>query len=166
MKYEIKNRFTGAIKFTAEIKCDENASTAIKLGLAVMWAIEAGANLASANLTGANLTSANLTYADLTSANLTYANLTRADLTYANLAYANLTDQWIIQGPTRSDGYQFLLMRLTDSTEPMIQAGCRYFTVPVAIEHWTVTRGSTPLGDESIAIVNHLVELARIRGLK
>jgi hypothetical protein len=156
MKYEIKNRFSGAVQFTAEIECDENASTAIKLGLAVMWAIKTRADLARANLVGANLARAYLVGADLA----------RADLARADLARANLGDQWLIQGSTRSDGYEFLLMRLTDSTEPMIRAGCRYFTVPVAIKHWNETRKGTPLGDESIAIVNHLVELARIRGLK
>ena len=55
MKFEIKNRFTGAVKFIAEIECEEGASTSIKLGLAVKWAVKAGANLADANLAGANL---------------------------------------------------------------------------------------------------------------
>jgi len=33
MKYEIKNRWTQQVQFTAEIDCDEGASVRIKLGL-------------------------------------------------------------------------------------------------------------------------------------
>ena len=53
MKFEIKNRFTGAVQFAAEIKCDGDASTSIKLGLAVRSAILHGADLGGANLCGA-----------------------------------------------------------------------------------------------------------------
>jgi len=91
MKYEIKNRWTGSVTFTAEIECDENASVKLKVGLAVKWAISHNADLTGADLTGADLTGANLTGADLTRANLTLANLTRANLTRADLTRANLT---------------------------------------------------------------------------
>ena len=70
MKFEIKNRFTGAVKFTAEIECEEGTSTSIKLGLAVKWAVKAGAYLADANLAGAYLARANLADADLAGAGL------------------------------------------------------------------------------------------------
>ena len=55
MKFEIKNRFTGAVKFTAEIECEEGASTSIKLGLAARLAVKAGTNLDGADLAGADL---------------------------------------------------------------------------------------------------------------
>jgi len=45
MKFEIKNRFTGAVQFTAEIEEDENASFSLKIGLAVRWAYKAKADL-------------------------------------------------------------------------------------------------------------------------
>jgi hypothetical protein len=32
MKFEIRNRWTGDVQFTAEIECDENASYELKLG--------------------------------------------------------------------------------------------------------------------------------------
>ncbi len=48
MKYEIRNRFTNAVQFTAEIDCAEDASVGVKIGLAVKWAIKTGANLADA----------------------------------------------------------------------------------------------------------------------
>jgi hypothetical protein len=68
MKFDILNRFTGAVQFTAEIDCKEDESTSIKIGLAVKWAVK--------------------TSADLSYANLSYADLSSADLRYANLRYA------------------------------------------------------------------------------
>jgi uncharacterized protein YjbI with pentapeptide repeats len=96
MKFEVKNRYTGKVKFTAEIDCDESAPYGFKLGLAVKWGLEneadlTEANLTDANLTGVDLTWANLTEVDLTSAELRWANLTGANLTWANLTGANLT---------------------------------------------------------------------------
>ena len=93
------------------------------------------------------------------------ANLSGANLSGANLWGADLGDQWIIQGPTRSDGYQFILQKLTSETEPMVTAGCQYFSISDARKHWTDTRGGTPLGDETFAILDCLEALAKIRGL-
>jgi hypothetical protein len=53
MKYEIKNRWTRAVKFTAEIDADENTPLGVKIGLAVKWAISQAADLTRANLTRA-----------------------------------------------------------------------------------------------------------------
>jgi len=75
MKFEIKNRWTGEVQFTAEIKCNKNDERELMIGLAVKWAIENGANLTRANLYGANLYGANLTRANLDGANLDGANL-------------------------------------------------------------------------------------------
>jgi len=47
---------------------------------------------------------------------------------------------------------------------PRIIAGCRYFTFAEAEKHWRETRGGTPLGDESLAIVTHLRAMAKING--
>ncbi len=110
MKFDIKNRFTGAVQFTAEIECDEDESVSVKLCLAVRWAYKAradlagadlagadlaGANLAGANLAGAKLARANLVGADLADANLARANLARANLARANLAGADLADAYL-----------------------------------------------------------------------
>jgi hypothetical protein len=74
MKFSIKNRFTGEIQFTAEIKCAEDATESVKIGLAVRWAIESDANLSGANLSGAYLRDANLSGANLRDAkNAEYA---------------------------------------------------------------------------------------------
>jgi Pentapeptide repeats (8 copies) len=91
MLFEIRNRWTGAVKFTAEIECTDSDSYGVKVGLAVKWAIKMRAVLTGADLTGAVLTDADLTRAVLTGANLTDAVLTRADLTDADLTGAVLT---------------------------------------------------------------------------
>ena len=65
MQYEIKNRLTGKVQFTADINCNEDEKASAKIGLAVKWAIENGADLS-----GANLSRANLSRADLRGANL------------------------------------------------------------------------------------------------
>ena len=51
--YEIRNRYTGAVQFTAEIDCQESADEAAKKGLAARWAVENRANLRGADLRGA-----------------------------------------------------------------------------------------------------------------
>ena len=54
IEFNVLNRFSGAVQFTAEIDCDEGADRSIKLGLAVKWAILSGANLSGASLCGAS----------------------------------------------------------------------------------------------------------------
>jgi len=50
MKYEIKNRYTGNVQFTAEIDATDQTPKSIKVGLSVKWAIKNGANLSGAYL--------------------------------------------------------------------------------------------------------------------
>ena len=93
MKFDVTNRFTGAVQFTAEIDCADDAST---LGLAVRWALESDANLSGAylfgaDLSGAYLIGAYLRGADLRDADLSGAYLSDADLRDANLRGANLS---------------------------------------------------------------------------
>jgi hypothetical protein len=90
MKFEIKNRWTGNVQFTAEIECSEETLTSIKIGLALRWGFENSANLEGANLEGANLEGANLEGAYLEGAYLKGANLKGAYLKGANLEGAYL----------------------------------------------------------------------------
>ena len=65
MKFDILNRFSGEVQFSAEIDCKADDLPSVKLGMAVKVALKEsanlyGANLRSANLYGANLRSANL----------------------------------------------------------------------------------------------------------
>ncbi|WCK22780.1 pentapeptide repeat-containing protein [Agrobacterium pusense] len=95
MKFDILNRFSGEVQFSAEIDCKADDLPSVKLGMAVKVAVKEsanlyGADLRSANLYGANLYGANLYGADLRSANLYGANLYGADLRSANLYGADL----------------------------------------------------------------------------
>jgi uncharacterized protein YjbI with pentapeptide repeats len=142
-----------------------NLSRANLSGANLSRANLSGANLSRANLYGANLSGANLYGANLDGANLSRANLSRANLSRANLSGANLGTQWIIQGLSRSDGYQFFLQQLTGDCGPIVKAGCRYFTLAEAQAHWEATRGGTKLFDETRIIIRALVDLAHSRGL-
>ncbi len=116
----------------------------IKLGLAVKWAFKSGAYLGGAYLGGADLRG--------------------VYLGGAYLGGAYLGDQWIIQGAVRSDGYVFILTNLKDEGVRLI-AGCRNFTLLEARAHWKETRGGTPLGAETFAILDCLESMAKARGL-
>jgi hypothetical protein len=74
-EFDVTNRFTGKVQLTAKLDCAEGVNNSIKLGLAVRWAIEDGANLGGADLEGAYLERADLGGADLRGANLEGANL-------------------------------------------------------------------------------------------
>ncbi|MFY1884168.1 pentapeptide repeat-containing protein [Achromobacter xylosoxidans] len=88
MKHEIKNRWTGAVLFTADVP--EGTESGLIARVALEQAVEARADLCDANLGGANLCDANLGGADLRGANLGGAYLCDANLGGANLCDANL----------------------------------------------------------------------------
>ena len=90
MKFDILNRWSGKVQFSAEIECGEDATRGFKVGLAVKWAFKSGANLRGANLSGAVLRGAVLSRADLRGADLGGANLSGADLGGADLGGADL----------------------------------------------------------------------------
>ena len=68
IKFDVLNRFSGAVQFTAEINCEAGSSRYVKLGLAVEWAYLNGASLGGADLGRADLSGANLSGADLSGA--------------------------------------------------------------------------------------------------
>ena len=95
-KFEVRNRFSGAVQFTAEISVTPDMLPSVKLGLAVKWALTnntnlRGANMSGADLSGADLSGANLRYTDLRGANMSGANLRGANMSGANLRYADLS---------------------------------------------------------------------------
>jgi len=93
--FDVMNRFTGLVQFTAQIECAADALPSIKMGLAIKWAYLSGANLSGANLSRANLSGAYLSRAYLIGANLSGANLSGAYLSDANLSGANLSDAYL-----------------------------------------------------------------------
>ena len=63
----------------------------------------------------------------------------------------------LVIGPTRSDGYQFVM-----SKSGSVHAGCRVMpSLAEAREHWTRTRGGTPLGLETMLILDYLEAAAK-----
>ena len=78
-------------------------------------------------------------------ANLTGARLDGADL-YGNTVLR------ILRRATRSDGYEFFLWHCKEGF--FIKAGCRFFDMDAARQHWTATRAGTPLGDETQDILD------------
>ena len=91
-KVEIRNRWTDAVQFTAEITCAPDATIGVKIGLAVKWAMRNDAVLRDAVLSGAVLRGADLRGAVLRGADLRGADLRDADLRDAVLRDAVLRD--------------------------------------------------------------------------
>ena len=120
--FPIRNRFTGAVQFNAEIECKKDAALSVKIGLAVKWAIN----------NNARLTDADLTNADLTGARLTDARLTGAKLTRAS----------IIDAGQDARGYRFVGVQ--HDCGLMIAAGCRWFTLAEALTHWSPQKYDGP----------------------
>jgi hypothetical protein len=90
MKFDVLNRWTGSVQFTAEIECAEDEVRSVKLGLAVKWAFANGASLDGARLDGARLDGASLVGARLDGARLDGASLDGASLDGARLDGASL----------------------------------------------------------------------------
>jgi hypothetical protein len=82
---EIKNRFTGEVKFTSEKSTIKEVCQDNKADLS-------GADLRDANLYGADLREANFYEADLSGADLRGANFYGANLYGANLREANFSE--------------------------------------------------------------------------
>ena len=91
MRFDIFNRFTGAVQFSCELDCPADALPSVKLGLAVKVAIKERAYLSGADLSGAYLSGADLSRAYLNGANLSRAYLSRANLSRAYLSGADLS---------------------------------------------------------------------------
>ena len=93
--FEVRNRWTGEVQFTAQITCAPDATPAVKLGLAVKGGVKEKAYLAGANLAGADLAGAYLAGADLAGAYLAGADLDGADLDGAYLDGAYLAGAYL-----------------------------------------------------------------------
>ena len=104
-----------------------------------------------------------LLMANLRGANMHSADLRNADLRNADLSGADLSGAGLIAGGQRSDGYRFVAW--FKAGELRIRAGCRDFTMAQARAHWAATRGGTPLGEETTAMLDHMERVAKIRGL-
>ncbi|MFY1847933.1 pentapeptide repeat-containing protein [Achromobacter dolens] len=93
MIYEIKNRWTGAVLFTADVP--EVTESGMVARVALEQAVEARANLRGADLRDAYLGGADLRDANLRGADLRDAYLGGADLRDAYLGGADLRDAYL-----------------------------------------------------------------------
>ena len=58
----------------------------------------------------------------------------------------------ILRRATRKDIYEFFLWHCQEGY--YVKAGCHFFTMAEARQHWIATRAGTPLGDESLDILD------------
>ena len=91
-KFKVRNRWNGAVQFTAEISVTPDMLTSVKLGLAIKWARASNAYLRGADLSDADLSNAYLRNAYLSNADLSGADLSNADLRGADLRNTDLSN--------------------------------------------------------------------------
>jgi len=153
MKVEIKNRFSGSVKFTAEIDASfETKDRSLQIGAAVKWGIKEEADLRGADLRGADLRGA-----DLREAKLRGANLRGADLRGANLWGANLWGAPIIDAGVDARGYIFRATYDPKNFELKITAGCRtWATIDEARTHFGETYNSNGDVAECLAKIQYI----------
>ena len=171
--FEVRNRFTSKVQFTAKIEADPSVPFGIRLGLAVKWGLANKANLTRAYLTGAYLTGADLTGAYLTGADLTGADLTGAYLAGADLAGADLAGA-LIKGEVVArlfasvqrleDPYTFHAFEL-EVGGVKIMAGCRWFTISEFTDHVAAEYPDTSKAAETLAILDFIATRAKSLGI-
>jgi len=166
MRFNIKNRFSGDVQFTAEIEAEEGAATSLKISLAVKWAMKNGANLSfadlryadlhfadlssanlrSADLSFADLSTTNLSFADLSSANLSFADLSSANLSFADLRYANLSSADLSSANLSSADLRILQTNIWTVyiQKENIRIGCKNY----AVDEWV------DFSDEDISLMD------------
>ena len=119
MKFEIKNRWTGNVQFTAEIDCDESVVSSVKIGLAVKWGLANGGDLNGGDLRGCDLRGVDLSEAglrgvDLNGVDLRGACLIDADLHGAFLRGASLNGAELIDASLRGSDMRGASLRGAD----------------------------------------------------
>ena len=165
---QVKNWITGETILEYEGELKTAIVEAVQAGKMFMNADLSGSDLSGSNLSGSNLSGSNLRGSNLRGSNLSYSNLRGSNLRGSNLSGSDLSGSDlrghpIVVGGLRSDGYQFLLTNFPEQGVRIL-AGCRDFTgAEQAREHWTAKGGM--LGAESLAILDHMLNLARIRGI-
>jgi len=112
-----------------------------------------GADLSGSNLSGCDLHRVNLALADLSGADLSGADLSDSNLTRANLHDARGIVDLFVRDPR---GYRAVAVRHGDRW--MIAAGCQWFTLDEAREHWgDGYAGDRAIGDAYLAAIRALI---------
>ena len=136
--FEVRNRCSGEVQFTAKIEADPSVPLGVRLGLAIKWALGSRAYLSGGYLSRADLSGADLSGANLSRAYLSGAYLSRADLSGAYLSRAYLCGEEIARVICRLhreiDPYPFIALEVATGGVK-IAAGCRWFTVAEFRDH-------------------------------
>ena len=156
-QFTIPKRPGWGADLTVTIECDPLASMSVKLGRAVQVARDTRANLSGADLTGADLAGAYLTRADLTRANLSGAYL-KGEPVKRLLAQAERL--------TPGDAYTFRAW-VVEAGGTMIEAGCRWFTIPNFRAHVAAEYPGTDKADDTLEILDYIERRAlRVGAIK
>ena len=151
--FEVRNRFTSKVQFTAKIEADPSVPFGIRLGLAVKWGLANKANLAGA---------------DLARAYLARANLAGANLAGANLAEALIKDEVVARlfasVQRLEDPYTFHAFEL-EVGGVKIMAGCRWFTLSEFTDHVAAEYPDTSKAAETLAILDFIATRAKSLGI-
>ena len=180
--YDVFNRWTGEVQFTAQIECPIDSPPSLKLGLAVRWGFANSASLDSASLDGARLDGASLDGARLDGARLDGARLDGASLDGASLIGARLDGASLVGArldggrldgalirdakikrlfavAARLDGYVFYAFELEDGSI-RIMAGCRWFTPAEYRKHVAAEYPDTDRAAQTLSILDHFDRMA------
>ncbi len=125
-----------------------------------------GMDLSGSDFRNSNLQNVFFIRSNLDKCDFTGANLHGADFTGANLSNIITEPQWIIQGQVRSDGRAFFLQRLTGDDCPMIKSGPIYFSALSAIAWYSAVEGSRGNREETLIIIQSLIDTMKALGLK
>ena len=146
--FEVRNRFTSKVQFTAKIEADPSVPFGIRLGLAVKWGLANKADLAGADLAGA----------DLAGANLARANLARA------LIKGEVVARLFASVQRLEDPYTFHAFEL-EVGGVKIMAGCRWFTLSEFTDHVAAEYPDTSKAAETLAILDFIATRAKSLGI-
>jgi hypothetical protein len=170
MQFDIRNRWTGVLQFSADIACDEDTPLRIKIGLAVKWAYKRDAVLRDADLREFKLRDADLRDADLRDAVLRGADLRDAVLSGAVLSDADLREFkvdgkiGIIDAGSPNHWHAFGYVDQSSQTL-RLHVGCRRFSLSEGRAYWTSE--AHPDRDnrrEVLAALDYIETVARLRG--
>ena len=131
MKIDIKQRFTGAVKFTTEIEAPEDAPASVKMRLAVLGAIENKVDLSRSDLSGCDLSDCDLSGSDLIDCDLSGSDLSRSNLSDCDLFRSNLTDCDLFRSNLRDCDLRVLQTDIWTVyvQKDTIRIGCQYHSI-------------------------------------
>ena len=156
MKFEIKQRFTGAVLFSLEcegFKVCVEAAVKAKTNMS-------HSNLRNSDLSGADLSGADLSYSDLRGSDLSGADLSYSDLSYSNLRGADLRGSAIVAHIGQPDGWHAYTYFDTKLNEQRVQVGCQHKTLAEGREYCANKENRR----EVLAALDYAEAIGKLRG--